>query len=59
MDMRPADQAPFMIEGPDENGHLWACATDGREEWCDLGPMDLVAEIMPEFLAPIGYIDNC
>lgn len=56
MDAGFTDQAPFLVEGPDEHGHLWACARDGREEWCDLGPVELVAEMMPEFL---HAIDQC
>ena len=59
MDAGSAKQGPFVIEGPDEHGHLWACVTDGRDEWCDLGPVELVAEMMPEFLAPIGQFENC
>jgi hypothetical protein len=58
MDGGSAEPAPFIIEGPDENGHIWACATDGREDWCDLGPVELVAETMPEFLAPLDGFDR-
>jgi hypothetical protein len=58
MDEGSADQVAVVIEGPDEQGHLWACAADGLEEWCDLGPVELVAEMMPEFLVPFGESES-
>jgi hypothetical protein len=37
----------FQIEGPDEDGCVWACSNEGREVWCrKLGPADKVAEVM-------------
>jgi hypothetical protein len=51
-------QASFVIEGPDEQGHVWACIADGRDEWCDLGPVELVAEMMPELFMPAGQIEH-
>ena len=31
--------ALFQIEGPDDDGCVWACSNEGREVWCrNLGP---------------------
>jgi hypothetical protein len=35
--------ALFEIEGPDEDGCVWACAPQGRDVWCrNLGPKEKV-----------------
>ena len=52
MDDEPAQEALFQIEGPDEDGCVWACSTGGRDVWCqNLGPGDKVAEVMSQWLA--------
>lgn len=52
MDEEPEQQALFQIEGPDEDGCVWACSTQGRDVWCEnLGPRDKVAEVLAQWLA--------
>lgn len=47
--------ALFEIEGPDEDGCVWACAPQGREVWCqNLGPKDKVVEVFLRWLAEVG-----
>lgn len=49
MHVESASPASYWIEGPDEHGHLWAYTREGRDVWYDdLGPVELVAEMMPE-----------
>ena len=56
MDDEPPQEALFQIEGPDEDGCVWACSPDGRDVWCqNLGPVAKVAEIMSQWLGSIGY----
>ena len=44
--------ALFQIEGPDEDGFVWACSNEGREVWCrNLGPAEKVAEVLSQWLA--------
>lgn len=48
--------ALFRIEGPDEDGCVWACSNEGREVWCrNLGPAEEVAEVMSQWLGSIDY----
>ena len=48
----PKQNALFQIEGPDEDGCVWACSPEGREVWCvNLGPRDAAAEVMSRWLA--------
>jgi hypothetical protein len=48
--------ARFQIEGPDEDGCVWACSTEGREDWCrNLGPADMAAEVISRWLGSIDY----
>nr|WP_294169968.1 hypothetical protein [uncultured Sphingomonas sp.] len=43
--------ALFQIEGPDEDGCVWACSNEGREVWCrNLGTAEKVAEVMSQWL---------
>lgn len=50
------DDAPFAIEGPDGDGFVWICSSEGRSDWChNLGPADQAAEIMSQWLASIDY----
>lgn len=51
-----AQAALFQIEGPDEDGCVWACSTEGRDVWCaNLGPSAKVAEVMWQWLGTIDY----
>lgn len=44
--------ALFQLEGPDEDGCVWACSNEGREVRCrNLGPAEKVAEVMSQWLA--------
>jgi hypothetical protein len=48
----PAQGALFQIEGPDEDGCVWACSSEGRDIWChNLGPKDKVVEVLSQWLA--------
>jgi hypothetical protein len=50
--------APFKIEGPDEEGCVWACSADGRAVWCqNLGPADPTAAEIECFLGEIDFGD--
>ena len=47
-----AQGALFEVEGPDEDGCVWACAPSGRDVWCqNLGPKEAVAEKLAGWLA--------
>jgi len=52
-DDEPEQEALFDIEGPDEDGCVWACSPGGRRDiWCrNLGPADKVAEKLSQWLA--------
>jgi hypothetical protein len=46
--------ALFQIEGPDEDGSVWACSPDGRDVWCNhLGSADAASEVMSQWLAAV------
>jgi hypothetical protein len=48
--------ALVQIEGPDEDGCVWAGSNEGREDWCrNLGPADKVAEVMSQWLGSIDH----
>ena len=48
--------ALFQIEGPDEDGCVWACSPEGRDVWCqNLGPVGKVAEVLSQWLGTIDY----
>jgi hypothetical protein len=50
----PQQAALFQIEGPDEDGCVWICSTEGREVWChNLGPEPKVAEVMLRWLGAV------
>ena len=56
MDEEGTQEALFQIEGPDENGCVWACSPEGRDVWCqNLGPAEKVAEVMSQWLGTIDY----
>lgn len=55
----PPQEATFNIEGPDEDGCVWICSTEGRDVWCrNLGPKDKAAEVMSQWLGSIDYLEN-
>ena len=52
MENGPAQSALFQLEGPDEDGCVWACSPEGRDIWChNLGPESAVAEALSQWLA--------
>jgi len=52
MDHEPEQEALFAIEGPDEDGCVWVCSSQGRDVWChNLGPCDKTVEVMSRWLA--------
>ena len=53
---RSVHEALFQLEGPDEDGFVWACSPDGRATWCqNLGPTAKVAEVLSQWLGSIDY----
>ncbi len=47
-------EALFQIEGPDEDGCVWACAPEGGNVWCqNLGPKEKVVEVFSQWLEPM------
>jgi hypothetical protein len=50
---KPEKVALLQIEGPDEDGCVWACSPGGRRDiWCqNLGPAEKVAEKLSHWLA--------
>jgi hypothetical protein len=47
MDNEPEQCALFQLEGPDEDGCVWACSTQGPAVWCEnLGLREKVAEVI-------------
>jgi hypothetical protein len=56
MNDEPEQDALFQIEGPDEDGCVWACSAEGRDVWCqNLGPAAKVAEVLLQWLGSIDY----
>lgn len=54
MEDQAVQEALFQIEGPDEDGCVWACSPDGRDVWCqNLGPTQKVVEVISRWLASI------
>ena len=54
MESQAEQEALFAIEGPDEDGCVWACSPDGREVWCqNLGPKDKAVEVLSQWLAEV------
>jgi hypothetical protein len=52
MDDERVQEALFQLEGPDEDGCVWACSPDDRDIWCqNLGPTKKVAEVFSQWLA--------
>ena len=57
MDDELSQAAAFQIEGPDEDGCVWACSLKGDPEvWCrNLGPLEVVVEILSRWIESIAY----
>ena len=56
MEHEPEQEAVFELQGPDEDGCVWACSPEGRDVWCqNLGPVDKVAKVMSQWLGSIDY----
>jgi hypothetical protein len=50
------EEALFQLEGPDEDGFVWACSPEGRHVWCqNLGRTAKVAEVMSRWLGSIDH----
>ncbi|MEA1071291.1 hypothetical protein [Sphingomonas sp. LY160] len=59
MEKEPEQEALFQIEGPDEDGCVWACSPAGRDVWCrNLGPQEKVVEVFSKWLACIDANDH-
>lgn len=55
----PQQDALFQIEGPDEDGRVWACSPDGRDVWCqNLGPKEKVVQMLSQWLASVDADEN-
>ena len=56
MEDEPQQEALFELQGPDEDGCVWACSPAGRDVWCqNLGPTAKVAEVLSQWLGTIDY----
>ena len=56
MDDEPEQGALFQLEGPDEDGCVWICASEGRDVWCqNLGAQYKVAPVLSQWLGSIDY----
>lgn len=54
MTNNPDQEALFQIEGPDEDGCVWACSPEGRDVWCqNLGSKDKVVEVLSQWLGEV------
>jgi len=52
MENEPPQDSLFQIEGPDEDGCVWVCSSEGRDIWChNLGPRQKVAEVLSTWLS--------
>jgi hypothetical protein len=59
MNDEPEQDALFQIEGPDEDGCVWACSVKGRDTWCqNLGPKDKVIEVLSRWLGEVDADEN-
>jgi hypothetical protein len=54
LDHEPQQEALFEIEGFNEDGCVWICSANGRNDWCrNLGPAHKVVEVLSQWLASI------
>ena len=50
----PPQDALFQIEGPDEDGFVWICSNQGRDNWCHkLGPTMPTVAVLARWLASV------
>jgi hypothetical protein len=55
----PEQAVLFEIEGPDEDGCVWACSPEGGHVWCqNLGPKHKVIEVFSKWLAGLNGEDH-
>ena len=55
----PPQDSLFEIDGPDDEGNVWIVSPEGRNVWSvNLGPQDVVAEVMSDWLEQIKYGEN-
>jgi len=55
----PLQDSLFEIDGPDDEGNVWIVSPEGRNVWSiNLGPQDVVAEVMSDWLEQIKYGEN-
>ena len=55
----PTLDSLFEIDGPDDEGNVWIVSPEGRNVWSiNLGPQDVVAEVMSDWLEQIKYGEN-
>ena len=56
MEKEPEQEALFQLEGPDEDGCVWACSPGGRDVWCqNLGPAAKVVDVMSRWIESVAY----
>ena len=57
MDEKPEQEALFELQGPDDDGCVWACSPEGAGDvGCqNLGPTQKVAEVLSQWLGSIDY----
>ena len=56
MDNEPPQVALFQLEGPDEDGCVWICSSEGRDIWChNLGPCRKVAAVLSQWLGSVDF----
>lgn len=49
----------WQIEGPDDDGFVWICSSEGRDDWCrNLGHADDAAEKFSQWLGSIDYLQD-
>ncbi|HMI41478.1 MAG TPA: hypothetical protein VK485_09650 [Sphingomicrobium sp.] len=55
----PLQDSLFEIDGPDDEGNVWIVSPEGRNVWSvNLGPQDIVAEVMADWLEQIGHSER-
>ena len=53
MEIEFEQEALFELQGPDEEGCVWACSPAGGDLWCQiLGPTEKVADVLAKWLGP-------
>ena len=56
MENEREQEALFELQGPDEDGCVWACSPEGRDVWCqNRGPDAKVVDVMSRWLESTEY----